>query len=121
MDRIAVIAFLLAHGIVHVGVWAMPKAAAEKPAPFDPAHSWALTAARVDSTSMRSASVTLASLAAVLFGAAAFALAIDAAMWAGLAAAGALLGLTLKALWFNPWLSLGVALDLGVLVAVSWS
>jgi hypothetical protein len=46
------------------------------------------------------------------------AFAVDAPVSAGLAAFAALVGLVLKGLWFNRWLRLGVALDLGVVGAV---
>ncbi|MFJ2238055.1 hypothetical protein [Streptomyces sp. NPDC087859] len=37
--------------------------------------------------------------------------------WATAAALAASVGLVLKALWFNPWLSLGILLDIGVITA----
>jgi hypothetical protein len=43
---------------------------------------------------------------------------LDAAAWRMAVSIAAAVGLTLKALWFHPWLSLGIALDLGVLAAV---
>jgi hypothetical protein len=44
--------------------------------------------------------------------------AVDASTAAALALAGAATALALKGLWFNTWLSLGIAIDLGVLWAV---
>ena len=38
--------------------------------------------------------------------------------WAAPALVGAVIGLGLKSLWFHPWLSLGIAIDLAVLAAV---
>jgi hypothetical protein len=118
VGRILVVAFLLAHAFVHVAVWAMPKPGADTQ-PFDPRRSWALAAAHVAIAPARTASVAAALTAAVLYGTAGVALAFDLPVWVGLASAGALAGLLLKTLWFNPWLSLGVALDLGVLLAVA--
>ena len=118
MEQLAVIAFLFAHAFVHVAVWAMPKPA-ENPPPFDPAHSWALGAGHITPTSQRTTSAVLAWVAAVLFAASGFALAIDAAAWTALAMLAAAVGLALKGLWFNRWLSLGVALDIAVLVAAA--
>jgi hypothetical protein len=92
---------------------------ADKPAPFDPSHSWAFAAAHLGSSSARQASVTLAWLAAALFTSAGVTLALDASAWTSLAVAGATVGLLLKGLWFNRWLSLGVALDVGVMAAVA--
>jgi hypothetical protein len=37
--RFLFIAFLIAHGLVHVAIWASPTSQHGK-APFDPAHSW---------------------------------------------------------------------------------
>src|SRR5688500_5381694 len=96
----------------------MPKAGANTQ-PFDPGRSWALAAAHVAIAPARTASVAAALTAAVLYGTAGVALAFDLPVWVGLASAGALAGLLLKTLWCNPWLSLGVALDLGVLLAVA--
>ena len=118
MEQLAVVTFLLAHAFVHVAVWAMPKPA-ERPTPFDPTHSWALAAGHVPPASQRTTSVTLAWLAAALFAAAGVALAADLAAWTALALVAAVVGLVLKALCFNPWLSLGVALDVAVLVAAA--
>ena len=118
MDRILVVAFLFAHAFVHVAVWAMPKPDAATQ-PFDPTRSWALAAVHVATAPARTASVAVAWAAAVLYGTAGFALAFELPMWAGLAVAGAAVGLVLKALWFNPWLSAGVVLDVAVLLAVA--
>ena len=118
MGEIAAVAFLIMHGFVHAAVWATPKPT-ENPPPFDPAHSWVLAATHVPPTSQRTTSVTLAWLAAVLFTAAGIALALDVAVWSVLAVLGAVVGLLLKGLWFNRWLSLGVALDACVLFAVA--
>ena len=118
MEQLAVVAFLIVHGFVHAAVWAAPKPA-DQPAPFDPAHSWALAAAHIAAPAARTASLTLAWLAAGLFAAAGCALALDITAWTSLAVLGATVGLLLKGLWFNRWLSLGVALDLGVIAAVA--
>src|SRR5687767_8189916 len=118
MTRLLATAFLLVHGAVHAAVWATPKDPGKK-APFDPSHSWALAAGHVAATPMRTASVALAWISAVLYGAAGAAVAVDASVWAALAVGGAVTGLVLKGAWFNRWLTLGVLLDLGVLVVVA--
>lgn len=120
MEQLAFVLFLIAHSFIHVAVWAMPKPA-ENPPPFDPTHSWALAAGHITSTSQRTTSVTLAWLAAVLFAAAGAALAVGATAWTALAMLAAVVGLVLKGLCFNRWLSLGVALDVAVLVAAALS
>ena len=118
MDTIVIVTFLLAHAFVHVAVWAMPRPGAATQ-PFDPTRSWVLAAAHVAPAPARTASVAAAWTAAALYGSAGVALALDLPVWVGLAAAGAVAGLLLKILWFNPWLSLGVVLDLGVLLAIA--
>lgn len=119
MEQLAVVLFLIIHGFVHAAVWAMPKPAEQKPPPFDPAHSWALEAAHVAPASMRATSVIVAWVAALLYAAASVALAVDAAAWTTFAVLGAGVGLVLKGLWFNRWLSFGVALDVAVIAAVA--
>ena len=118
MEQLAVVVFLIAHAFVHVAVWAMPKPAENAP-PFDPTHSWALAAGHMTPTAQRTTSVTLAWIAAGLFAASGAALAVDATAWTTMAMLGAAVGLALKGLWFNRWLSLGVALDVAVLVAAT--
>jgi hypothetical protein len=41
MWRLLFIGFLIAHGLVHLAIWLMPKPPDQK-APFDPGHSWLL-------------------------------------------------------------------------------
>src|SRR5688572_14157599 len=117
MTRLVVAGFLIAHGLVHVAIYATPKDPS-KAAPFDPSRSWALAAGHVGATPMRSASLALGLAVAAAYAAAGGAVAINAA-WAGIAAFAGVLGIALKALWFNPWLSLGLALDIAVLVAAA--
>jgi len=40
MWRFLFVGFLIAHGLVHLAIWLMPKP--EQKAPFDPGHSWLL-------------------------------------------------------------------------------
>jgi hypothetical protein len=121
VTRFAVTTFLIAHGLIHIAIYASPSNPA-KPAPFDPSRSWALAAAHVDTTMMRSASLVMCLAAAAAYAAAGWLLAFDAAAWTATAAIAAVVALALKGLWFNRWLSLGVALDISVLVAaaVGW-
>ena len=114
MADFLITALFITHGLVHLAIYAAP-ASPGKPAPFDPGHSWALGG--VTTASARSASVALACAVAAAYSAAGLMVAIEApnaAAGAGLAAA---LGLLLKGLWFHPWLTLGVALDIAVAVA----
>jgi hypothetical protein len=115
MIRFAAAAFLIAHGLVHIAIYSTPKYPS-KPEPFDPARSWVL-AGHVGATPMRSASLALGYGVAAVYATAGWTVALDAAAWPGIAALGGLLGIALKGLWFHPWLSLGIALDVAVLVA----
>jgi hypothetical protein len=120
MTDLIVPLFLIAHGLVHLGIYVTPQDPS-KPAPFDPARSWALAAQGVDVASMRAASVALAVATAAAFTAAGFMVMIGGGSTAAVAAA--VLGLSLKSLWFHPWLLVGIAIDLSLLAAVlggSW-
>jgi hypothetical protein len=116
-------AFLVVHGLVHLAVWLTPAAqAADRPAPFAPDHSAVLTRADVRPSTSHVLAVRLALAAAVTYAAAGIAVAIGSEWAIGLAAVAALLGLALKTIFFNPWLSLGVLLDAAALSAalVEW-
>jgi hypothetical protein len=118
-----VAAFLVAHGLVHLAVW-LPHPAPEegKPVPFAPDHSALLTVAAVPAVGARRFSEILAVTAAVTLVLAGAAVAFGVGAAVPLAVAGASVGLLLKALFFNAWLTLGVALDLLVLAMAlaSW-
>ena len=87
----------------------------DKPVPFDPGHSWALGGDRTAAT--RSGSVALACAVAAAYSAAGLMVAIKATNSAAVAGIAAVLGLVLKGLWFHPWLTFGVALDIAIAVA----
>jgi len=116
------VALLLAHGLVHFAVWLPhPEPDPGKPAPFAPDHSAVLTKASVPQTTARTLSTTLAVAAGVGFILTGLAVAVDADWVVPVAVYASLLGLSLKVLFFNPWLLLGVLIDLGVLLAAaSW-
>lgn len=116
MTRLLVAAFLIIHGLIHPGVYAAPKNG-EKPAPFDPAHSWALSGLHVAASPMRVLGLTLAWVAALGFSVAGVALLADAQLWLPAAIVGALFGLLLKRLYFTPRLTVGALIDIGVLAA----
>ncbi|MFH0245322.1 hypothetical protein ACGRHY_23545 [Streptomyces sp. HK10] len=110
--------FLLAHALVHFRVWVTPQDP-ENPPPFAPGHSWALAAAHVTEETSRAAATALAAVTALLYAIAGVALLADADWWAPAAVVAAAGGLVLKVVWFNPWLLLGIALDAGVVLAVT--
>lgn len=116
-------AFLIAHGAVHLAVWLPPPPTDdEHQAPFAPDHSALLTRTRVPQTTSHRVAVRLAGAAAVLYVVAGLAVALGSVWAVTLAVAAAIVGLALKVLYFNPWLTLGILLDAGVLSAalLSW-
>ncbi|MDL2074893.1 hypothetical protein QNN03_00410 [Streptomyces sp. GXMU-J15] len=120
MTTALVSAFLFVHGLLHLAVW-LPHGAAEQP--FDPRHSWVLAAAGAPrARSVDRAAIGLASVTAMLYVIAGASAAAQSSGWTTAALLAAASGLLLKALWFDPWLTLGVLLDVGVIAAVlaSW-
>lgn len=116
MTTALVSVFLFLHGLAHLPVW-LPRTNPDEPS--DPRHSWALAAAGVRGPRIPGrAAVGLASATTMLYVMAGAATAAQAEGWATAAVLAASVGLILKALWFNPWLSLGVLLDIGVITAV---
>ncbi|MEI5098443.1 hypothetical protein RB200_06915 [Streptomyces sp. PmtG] len=111
-------AFLIAHGLLHPGVWTAPRQP-DEPTPFDPGHSWALSAVHVRPATARATSLALAWYTAVVYAVAGAGALAGSDWWPTAALVGASSGLVLKAVWFDPWLSVGVLLDVGVLVAVA--
>lgn len=112
------VVFLVAHGLVHLAVWWPPEPEpAEKPPPFHPDHSALLTHTRAPATTTRQLSKVLAGVTAAAYVVAALGVATGAAWAAPAAVTAAAVGLVLKALYFHPWLSLGVVLDLLVLTS----
>jgi hypothetical protein len=107
--------FLIAHGLVHVAIYAAPPDPS-KGAPFDPSRSWLLADRGVDAGAMRATSIALALATAAGFGVTGALLLLDGP-WAGPAVVASLSGLTLKSMWFHLWLTLGVAIDLAVATA----
>ena len=116
-------AFLIAHGAVHLAIWLPPPPTdAERQAPFAPDHSAVLTRTQVPQTASHLVAVGLAGAATVLYVVAGLAVALGSGWAVALAAVAAIVGLALKVLFFNPWLTLGILLDAAVLSAalLSW-
>ncbi|MFC7259317.1 hypothetical protein [Streptomyces lutosisoli] len=112
--------FLVVHGLLHPGTWTAPVPSG-KPPPFDPGHSWALTAAHVSAAPVRAASLALSWYTALLYVVAGVGVVAGSDWWAGTAIVAAASGLVLKTIWFHPWLTVGILLDMGVIVAVASS
>lgn len=116
-------AFLMAHGAVHLAVWLSPAPAdTERPAPFAPDHSAVLTRTHVPPTTIHRTAVRLASATAIAYVVAGVTVALGSGWVVALVCAvAALLGLALKGVFFNPWLSLGIMIDAAVLASAVWS
>jgi hypothetical protein len=115
-------AFLLAHGLIHFAIW-LPRTPADptRPAPFIPEHSAILTRTAVPETTARKVSSIMAVAAGGGFLLTGLGVASDAPWAVTMAVLASVTGLVLKTLFFNPWLLLGIALDLGILVvAATW-
>jgi len=95
MWRLIFIAFLLAHSLIHVAIWATPAASAPD-APFDASESWLLG-------SQRSLAMIVALAAAGLLATAGVGLWAHADWWRVIAVIGLGVSLGLMILWFNPW------------------
>ncbi|WP_406835204.1 hypothetical protein ACICHK_01625 [Streptomyces sp. AHU1] len=118
MTTFVVGAFLIVHGLLHPGVWTAPQQP-DQPSPFDPGHSWALTAAHVSATLARATALAIAWYTALVYAVAGAGVLAGSDWWPTAALVAAASGLVLKAFWFDPWLSVGVLLDVGVIAAVA--
>jgi hypothetical protein len=115
--------FLLLHGLLHLAVWLpKPEPAPGRPAPFEPDHSAVLTQERVPQRTIHHLAILLASTAAVLYGVVGLAVAVGTSWAVPLAVLAGTVGIAIKLLFFHPWLSVGIAIDLLVLSSalVEW-
>jgi hypothetical protein len=128
ITRLVLGAFLLAHGAIHLGfVSPRPPATADGPAwPFDLGRSWILGHLGLDGELAR---VLGMALIAVTIGGFALAALVaigiaPAGIWPAAVAIGAVGSVAVLALFFHPWLVLGLAIDVALLWAVlvaSWA
>jgi len=120
-------AFLAAHGLVHLSFLtpAPPRTADGPEWPFELGRSWLIGRIDLDPGVIRVVGVALVAATVVSFSAAALATIgwLAPSWWAGLVAAGASASLITLALFFRPWLVLGIAIDvilLWVVLAAGW-
>lgn len=123
MTTIIVVAFLVAHGLLHLAIW-LPHSEPDpdRPPPFEPDHSALLTATAAPVETIHRVAVGAAVAVAVTYVLAATVIGVDAPGAVGVTVVAATLGLVQKALFFHPWLSLGVLIDAGVFAGalVGW-
>jgi hypothetical protein len=112
MWRFLFIAFLVAHGLVHLAVWATPASKDDK-TPFDPSHSWVLG-------DQRALAVVLAVVAAALLVTAGVGLWAHAAWWRPAGVIGLAISLATMVVYFNPWFLFIEAVNAALIVAIVW-
>jgi hypothetical protein len=111
MWRFLFISFLIAHGLVHIAVWA-PTYEKEK-VPFDASESWVLGHARP-------LAVGLAVASAVLLVVAGVGLWAHADWWRPLTIVGLGVSLSVLVLYFNPWYSFITAVNVALIAGILW-
>ena len=114
--------FLILHGLVHSGLAAapVPNDQASKPGAFftDPARSWFLTRLGFSSKAIAITGISLVALATigfVLAGLGVLGVAGLAGVWLQLGVASAAVSLFLLAIFWHPWLVVGILIDIGIL------
>jgi hypothetical protein len=123
MTRIMIGVFLILHGLVHSGLAAapLPKDPASRPGSFftHPSRTWLLGRLRFSPAWIRAVGLTLVVLTTigfVLAGLAALGVPLLAGAVAPLIICSAVLSLALLAVFWHPWLALGVAIDVAILL-----
>jgi hypothetical protein len=96
--------FLIAHGLVHLGIWLPPTST---DAPFDSHHSWLLGEIGTASRVLAVAAATLLVVAGAM---------VIGGGGGALAAAGAGLSLVLVLITFHPWFIAAVGIDIAILI-----
>lgn len=103
---------LLAHGLIHAAIWLPPKT--EK-SPFDPKHSWLLSGLHLPAGFIRIFAIIISSVAALTLMSGGIGLLTHQSWWLISMLIGAINSLFLILVYFNPWLSFAVLLDIGVI------
>ena len=112
MWRFLFIGFLIAHGLVHLAIWLVPKPPDQK-VPFDPEHSWLLG-------DQKTVAVVLAVAAAALLMGGGLGLWAHADRWRGVAALGLAVSFGLMIVYFNPWYLFIEAVNAALVVGLAW-
>jgi type IV secretory pathway VirB2 component (pilin) len=112
MIRLLIGGFLIAHGLVHVAVWATPKP--KGGGPFDPSHSWLIG-------STKGLAALLAVVVAIVLIAGGVALFSHSALWRPLTVIGLAASLFLDALYFNPWFAFIAVLNAAFIATLIWT
>jgi hypothetical protein len=118
MTRVLFAIFLVAHGAVHAPIWLAPSSEA---APFDPGHSWLLNALGLDTSATRAIGIALSLLAFAGFAGAGIGLFARQEWWRALAMSAAAVSLVLLVAYYHVWLTLGVAINAAIVLALTWA
>jgi hypothetical protein len=118
-------ALLIGHGLVH-GLYLLPQEQSPADWPFDMSRSWLVTAAGVDAGAVRvlgGVMIGVVAIGFVLGGLATLDLLVPSGWWPALMAGSAAASVLLLALFFDPQLVLGLAIDgvlLWIVLASTW-
>ena len=120
--------FLIAHGLVHAGLAAAPNPndPDAKPGAFftSISRSWLLPQLGLNAAAVQWIGIILVALATLGFvfaGLGVFGIAGLTAVWRTVAVVSACVSLLLLALFWHPWLIVGVLIDVGLLIALLWA
>jgi uncharacterized membrane protein YphA (DoxX/SURF4 family) len=111
MLRLGLALFLIAHGLVHVAIWA-PRFDPAK-GPFDPSSSWVLG-------TTRPLAQALAFTAAAILVVAGVVLLAQGEWWRPVTVVGLAISTGLMALYFNPWYLFILAVNVALIAGVGW-
>jgi uncharacterized membrane protein YphA (DoxX/SURF4 family) len=109
--RVLLGVFFIAHGLIHVAIWA-PKYDPEKAA-FDASHSWLLG-------DQRPLARVLAFAAAAILIVAGIALLAQGGWWRPTALVGLSVSTVLLLLYFTPWYLFILAVNIALIVGITW-
>ena len=120
--------FLIAHGLVHVGLAVAPdpNESESKPGAFftAPQRSWLLPQLGLKPVAIRWIGILLVvftTLGFVLAGLGVFGVPGLAELWRTIAVVSAVLSLLLLLLFWHPWIILGVLIDVGIIFSLVWA
>lgn len=114
MWRFIFIAFLIAHGLVHVAMWVLvPKPAPGKKAPFDASYSWLLG-------NQRALAASVAAGTAVVLVVAGLGLWANADWWRAAAVIGLAASFLLMVVYFTPWFTFIEGVNAALIGSILW-
>jgi hypothetical protein len=119
----ALAAFLVAHGAVHACYLAEPPEPDDAVAswPFTIDHSWVLSGLGVRPERVAAVGRALTVVVLATFAVAAVSVLVGTSWWEAAAVVAASVSLVQMLAWFHPWLSLGVLIDVLLIVGVTGS